>query len=141
MDDLQRSLIERACGRLVTQYCHYIDHGQASRVARLFSVDGVWCSAEQTMSGVAEIERGFMRRETNVGRFSRHVCNNLLIDVEDADHATGVVYLTLYRHDGEVGRRSAPTGPPTFIGEYRDRFVHTVDGWRFQRRDVSADFV
>ena len=67
----------------------------------------------------------------------RRKCEDLLIDVIDENNATGVVYLTLYRHDGEVGRRSAPSDVPEIVGEYRDQFVRTVDGWRFKRIKVT----
>jgi ketosteroid isomerase-like protein len=140
MDDLQRLLIERACGRLVTQYCHLIDHGEAARIAELFSEDGVWASPENTMDGREAIARGFTHRQNNKGRMSRHVCNNLLLDVIDENTASGVVYLTLYRHDGEEGRRTSPVGLPAIVGEYRDRFRKTADGWRFERRDIVTSF-
>lgn len=141
MDSLERMLIERECERLVTLYCHLIDHGEAAKVGDLFAEDGVWASFEQTMTGREGVTRGFTNRQNNAGRMSRHICNNLLIDVIDESHATGVVYLTLHRHDGEPGRRTSPIGPPTLVGEYRDTFVKTADGWRFQRRDVTANFV
>jgi hypothetical protein len=141
MDDLQRLLIERECGRLVSLYCHYIDHGEGARVAELFTEDGVWSSPENTMTGRDGVHRGFMNRQNNAGRMSRHICNNLLIEVVDEQRATGVVYLTLHRHDGEPGRRTSPISAPTLLGEYRDTFVKTADGWRFQRRDVTANFV
>ena len=81
MDDLKRLLIERACARLVVQYCHLIDHGEAARVAELFTEDGVWASPENTMTGRAAILKGFTNRQNNKKRMSRHVCNNLLVDV------------------------------------------------------------
>ena len=140
MDDLERLLIERACERLVTQYCHFVDHGEAARVAELFSEDGVWASPETTMTGREAIRRGFQRRQDNTARMSRHVCGNLLIDVMDAQSAEGVVYLTLYRHDAEPGRATSPAQAPNLVGEYRDRFVLTADGWRFARRDIAVSF-
>lgn len=72
---------------------------------------------------------------------SRPVCSNLLIDVIDSDHSTGVVYFTLYRHDGEKGRRTSPLDGPVVVGEYRDRFMRTPDGWRIVERSLHADFV
>ncbi len=139
MDDLEKLLIERACERLVAEYCHLIDHGHASKVADQFTDDGVWRSAEVTMSGRAELVRGFAARERKTGSISRHVCN-ALIDVVDENNATGVAYLTLYRHDGEPGRTIAPVGAPLMVGEYRDQFVRTADGWRFKRRDAVVSF-
>ncbi len=140
MDDIEQMLVERECARLVTRYCHFVDHGEASKIAELFTDDGVWASPENTMTGRAEIARGFAARERNKRRMSRHVCNNLLVEVLDAASAQGVVYLTLFRHDGEEGRRISPVGPPTVVGEYRDTFEKTVDGWRFKRREFVASF-
>ena len=133
-------LIEHACARLVAEYCHLVDHGEAARVADLFTEDGVWTSRENTMSGRESIRAGFQKRQDSAGRISRHVCCNGLVNVIDDDNAEGVVYLTLYRHDGEAGRRSAPTAPPSVVGEYRDKFVRTPDGWRFQRREIVVSF-
>jgi hypothetical protein len=141
MDALERLQIERECERLVTRYCHYVDHGAASRVADLFATDGVWRAGPVLMEGMDQLRKGFAAREANVARASRHVCNNLLLDVIDADHACGTVYLTLYRHDGEPGRTESPLNGPQMVGEYRDRFVRTPEGWRFEERELELDFV
>jgi hypothetical protein len=137
----ERFLIERACERLVTLYCHFVDHGEGARVAELFTEDGVWSSSEVTMTGREAIRAGFQRRQDNNARMSRHVCSNLLVDVTDSDTARGVVYLTLYRHDGEPGRRTSPSSIPSIVGEYRDTFRRTADGWHFSRRDIAVSFV
>src|SRR5262249_44389549 len=141
MDDIKRMLIERACERLVTEYCHFVDHGEAAKIADQFTDDGVWASGAVMRNGRAEIAAAFAKRQDNPARISRHVCCNLLVNVIDEDNATGVVYLTLYRQDGEVGRRSAPSDVPDIVGEYRDVFVRTRGGWRFKRRDLVASFV
>ncbi len=141
MKTTERLEIERACERLVTAYCHYVDHGEAERVAELFSEDGVWSSPEVTMDGREQVRKGFGRRQTNAARMSRHVCNNLLIDVIDSDHASGTVYLTLYRHDAEPGRRLSPLDGPVLVGEYRDQFVRTSEGWRISRREIEISFL
>jgi hypothetical protein len=60
--------------------------------------------------------------------------------VRDASAVDGVVYLTLWRHDGDEGRRVAPLDQPALVGEYRDEFVRTPDGWRFARREVEVSF-
>jgi hypothetical protein len=141
MTDLEKLLIERECERLIYLYCHWTDHGEAARVADLFTEDGVWISADRTMNGRSAILTGFRARQTNERRMSRHVCTTPVIDVVDADTADGVVYLTLYRHDGEAGRATSPTQAPSMIGEYRDRFVRTAAGWRIQRREIQISFI
>ena len=133
--------IERACARLVAQYCHLIDHGSAGKVCHLFTDDAVWTSPEKTLSGREEIARSFEMREQNAGRRSRHVCSTSVLDVLGPDEAHGVTYLTLYRQDGPVDRPSSRVEGPAVIGEYRDRFVRTDSGWRIQRREVVVAFV
>ena len=140
MNAIDRLLIERECERLVTTYCHVIDHGEAERVADLFTEDGVWASAQATMDGQDQVRAGFARRQADAGRRSRHVCNNLRVEVIDENHAEGVVYLILYRHDGEPDRKISPLAGPEMVGEYRDRFVRTDAGWRFAERDTRPSF-
>jgi ketosteroid isomerase-like protein len=141
MEAIERLSIERECERLVTAYCHYVDHGQAEQVADLFTEDGVWKSPEVTMEGREQVRKGFGQRQANAGRMSRHVCNNLLLDVIDEDHAEGTVYLTLYRHDGPEGRRLSPLEQAEMVGEYRDKFVRTADGWRIAHREIEISFL
>lgn len=140
MTDSDLISIERACARLVTLYCHRIDLGEGARVGELFTDDGVWHTPAVTANGRAEIARYFQRRQQNRRRKSRHICENLLIDVVDENNATGVVYLTYYHHDADGPDETPPAGPPTLIGEYRDTFVRSTDGWRFKRREVAIAF-
>jgi hypothetical protein len=141
MNPMDRMLIERECERLVTLYCHYVDHGEAAKIADLFTDDGVWRGPGIEMNGIEKVRKGFAARQANAARMSRHVCNNLLIDVVDEDNATGTVYLTLYRHDGEEGRHTSPLEGPVLVGEYRDRFLRTAAGWRFAERQIEVSFV
>ena len=94
------------------------------------------------MEGIDQIRRGFAQRQQNRARMSRHVCNNMLVEVLDADHARGCVYLTLYRHDGDEKRRVSPLQEqPQLVGEYRDQFVRTPEGWRFAEREIEVSFL
>jgi uncharacterized protein (TIGR02246 family) len=141
MDDLAQMLIERACGRLVTDYCHAIDHGEGARVAELFTEDGCFGRGRGALRGREAIAAAFGARQARAGRMSRHICANLLIEVLDERTARGVAYITLYRHDGEPGRAVSPAEAPAAVGEYRDSFARTDDGWRFNTREVHLNFV
>ena len=143
MDLAERQAIERECERLMHLYCHYVDHDEAAKVADLFTEDGEWRSdnINAEMVGRDEIRQGFQRRQDNAGRMSRHVCSNALIDVINEIEAVGTVYLSLYYYDGEAGRATSPTDCLQKLGEYRDRFVKTDQGWRFSRREVIANFL
>jgi uncharacterized protein (TIGR02246 family) len=139
--DLELLQIERACERLVTDYCHFVDHGEAARIADLFTEDGVWRAPGVEMKGRDEIRSGFQVRQDNAARMSRHVCNNFSLDVTGDDRAEGVVYLTLYRHDGDPSRKTSPLPGPTMVGEYRDQFARTADGWRIASRRSIVSFI
>lgn len=143
MDDIQRMLIERECERLINQYCLFVDFGEASRIAELFTEDGWWENESIRMEGREGIRRNFSHRQGVTRRTSRHLCTNVLIDVVDEDHATGVCYLINYRHDSRSGEAEypAPSDAPKFVGEYRDTFVRTSEGWRFATRHCDITFL
>ena len=135
MDDLQRLLDERSCERLIVEYTHLVDFGNAPGIAELFTRDGVWRTDTFAMEGQDEIRAGFERRQGVTRRQSRHVCTNVQVRV-DGDRATGLCYLVNYRHDSETGvaEMPAPADVPKYVGEYHDTFVRTDDGWRFEDR-------
>lgn len=140
--DAQAELeIHHACLKLATRYCHVIDHGEGSKVADLFTEDGVWTSVENTMDGKDAIRAGFTARQDNKARMSRHVCHNFLLDIESETRAQGCVYLTLYRVDGDPDRKWSELNGPNLVGEYRDTFVKTEKGWLIERRETVANFV
>ena len=138
----QDDQIERACERLMYRYCQLMDHGKAVEAAELFS-DDAECTIlpGNTMRGRAAIAEGFAARQALTGRMSKHVCSTPLIDVIDEDNARGTVYLTLYRHDGEPGRSTSPLSGPVLVGEYRDQYTRTDEGWRIKKRALRIDFI
>ena len=140
MEALEKMLIERECERLVMQYCHYVDHDEGSKIADLFTADAECKLTQVAMKGQDKIRQIFQKREDNKGRKSRHVCTNLLIDVVSPEEAYGTVYIILYFHDGEPERERSTTDCLQKLGEYRDRFVKTAEGWRFASREMVANF-
>ena len=140
--DLQRMVDERACERLITTYTHLVDSGNAPAIADLFVDDGVWHTDEFAMRGQDEIRAGFVRRQGVTRRQSRHVCTNIVVNV-DGDEATGLCYLVNYRHDSDTGEaaKPAPADVPKYVGEYHDRFVRTEHGWRFADRYFDIAFL
>lgn len=137
---------EFACRNLIGRYCHYIDFGEASRVAELFTADGIWEDGRTTLDGIEAIRRGFAARESRSDRISRHVCSTTALEFETAESAScgsrahGITYLTLYRHDGPTEGRSAPLRGPLLVGEYHDDFDLTSEGWRIRHRRFSVAF-
>lgn len=141
-NELQRLLDENACEKLISEYCHLVDFGNASAIADLFTSDGSWTGPGVTMIRQEDIRAGFERREAVAKRQSRHLCTNVLIRV-NGDEATGLCYLLNFRHDSSTGvaESPAPSSLPKYVGEYRDLFVRTTDGWRFATRRFDLAFL
>ena len=143
MDDLERLLAERACERLIVEYCRLVDFGEAARIADLFTEDGVWSGVDLVLDGREEIRAWFVKRQGLERRVSRHICTNIGVDVLSPDEARSVCYLVNYRHDRREGDDTLPVPAevPKFVGECRDAFRRTDGGWRFTRRHVDVAFV
>jgi hypothetical protein len=143
MDELERLLAERACERLIVEYCRRVDFGHAARIAELFCEDGSWEGVDLLLTGRDEIHAWFAKREGVTRRVSRHVCTNVAIDLVSPDEATSLCYMINYRHDRREGDRSLPVPAevPKFVGELHDRFRRTPDGWQFASRRVEVSFV
>lgn len=142
MDDLERMLAERACERLIVDYCRLVDFGRAGEIADLFTEDGRWEGTELVLAGRAEIRAWFTEREKLTRRVSRHLCVNVGVDVLDGGEAESSCLLVNYRHDRSEGDQTmpAPMAVPKFVGELTDRFRRMPEGWRFSSRRVDVAF-
>jgi hypothetical protein len=126
MNDEQRTAIERACERLVIRYTHSIDLRNRAGLETVFSDDATIEIGGQVRSG----------RDVIAGppggprRLMRHVCTNILIDVLDDQHATGLAYLVAYVQ----GENDTELRLPSVVGEYSDEFTLTEEGWRITKR-------
>jgi SnoaL-like domain len=143
VDPVDRILAERACERLLYRYAELVDFGNASRLAELFTEDGVWEADDLVLEGRDAIRTHFLRREAKVRRVSRHVCTNVAVDLVSPDEATGLCYFVNYRHDRQEGDLSLPVPAevPKYMGEYRDRFRRTSDGWLLAHHRVDVAFL
>ena len=140
--DIQRLFDERECEKLISEYCRLVDFGNAAGIAQLFVSDGIWTGPGVEMIGQSEIEAGFTARQAITRRQSRHLCTNVVVNVE-GDEAKGFCYLLNFRHDSQSGTAEspAPAGLPKYVGEYHDRFVRTERGWRFASRCCDIAFL
>jgi hypothetical protein len=137
MDDIERLLIERDCTRLSVDYGRFVDFGQASRVADLFTEDGICELSAGRFEGIGQIRAFFEKRQAQADVVSRHVMTNIAIHVHDDGHATGLVYLTFYRVAWDRGE-PAPLGLPSYVGSYADEYRRTPAGWRIASRIAST---
>jgi hypothetical protein len=143
MDELDRMLVERSCERLIMEYSRLVDFGEAAAVADLFTEDARWEGTDLVLDGREAIRAWFVKREGIARRVSRHVFTNVTIDVESPTAARGLAYMINFRHDREEGDDTLPVvmEEPKWVGEVRDTFRLTDEGWRFASRLVEPAFM
>ena len=129
MTDDERRAIEADCARLIALYANLNDAARWDDVAALYAEDGVMVrptAPDAPTVGRAAILAAFKARPP---RTTRHVCSNVVIDVESADEARGESAMLLFTGAAEP-----------LVGSFHDRFVRTADGWRFAERRGSLLF-
>lgn len=130
MDDTTRRAIEADCTRLISLYANLNDAAHWEEVAALYAADG-WMSRpvdpDTRIIGREAILAAFTARPP---RTTRHVCANIVIDVESATSARGESVMVLY---------TSAENPP-LVGSFYDRFALTAEGWRFAERRGTLIF-
>ena len=129
MTEDERRAIEADCERLIKRAINLGDAHDWPAVAALYTEDARFARPSQPgvfVEGREAILASFLARPP---RAQRHVVANVVVDVEDADHARAFSVIVLYQ--GEA----AP-----LVGTYTDRLVRTPEGWRFAERVGGLDF-
>ncbi len=137
---IKRMIIERACEQLSIAYARAVDFRDYDAFVELFADDALLDLGMQ-IKGKEAIRESMQKRSDEIR--SRHVLTNISIEVQDALHARGISYLTLYRHVGTESLRTeipVATTLPTAVGHYEDAFVLTAEGWRFKTRTLHVAF-
>jgi hypothetical protein len=124
VDAAQRQSIEWECTRLINLYALLNDEARWEAVAELYSADGVMARPSAPDKPVVGREAILAAFQARPPRTTRHVCANIVIEVERPGSALGRSAMLLFT-DAE--------GPP-LIGGFDDRFVLTEQGWRFAER-------
>ena len=140
MDDITRMLIEHECRRLMLLYCQHVDHLAPEAFANLFTEDAYYNpAAHPEMTGQAEILDWIKAYPRN--RRARHCSVNQLVDVVDAENATGTSYAMVFRQEDPLEGTPSPNVAPRAIVEYHDKFRRTAKGWRIAERQYQYDFL
>ena len=141
MDDLARMAIEHACIRLQMQYAVFADRNDIEGFTQLFAEDGSVAVPEAPPFVGHNAIRASITALAAQGVTMRHVITNPVIDVIDADTASGSCYLCVYNSKEPAdasGQR--PVALPATVGEYADVFRRTRNGWRIQDRVLTRVF-
>jgi hypothetical protein len=134
----ETTAIEHACARVMLKSISTFDARDFQGFADLFAPDGIFVRANQPnepLTGRAAILAALNTRPAD--RLTRHLCTNVEVDVLDANRAVGRCYLYLFSASTaapeQVGGR--PADKTQRVGEYRDEYVRTAEGWKIARRD------
>jgi hypothetical protein len=141
MDDLERLSAELACEKIVKQFAVFNDLDELEKLADLFVDDGSFArplDPENPTVGRAGI---LAMLEGRPPRLSRHIVTNIVIDVEGPDEARGISYVSFLSTTDVEAPRPVAAEPRLFVGEYRDRFVRTPEGWRLKSRKGSMTII
>ena len=141
MTEDERRAIEADCERLIKRYVNLNDAQDWPAVAALYTEDARFARPSQPgvfIEGRDAILASFLARPA---RAQRHVIANVVVEVDDADHARAFSVIVLYMGDA-AGDGGLPVQDPKspLIGTFTDRLVRTRDGWRFAERVGGLDF-
>ena len=137
MDILERVNAERACERLIIEYCHLTDSHETDKLMELFAEHAQIVGSRDSFVGSEAIGRAFKNLH-QVDRVVQHVVSGIAITVTAPGRAVGKCYFAKYEaFDVE---RPAPAEAPLYLGRYLDEFIVQEDQWKFSRREVIVDF-
>ena len=139
MTDEERRAIEADCERLIKRYVNLNDAQDWPAVAALYTEDAVFQrpSGGDAILGREAILVSLLARPPRV---QRHVIANVVVDVEDEDHARAFSVIVLYQGDPLPEGLPAMSASSPLVGTFADQLVRTRDGWRFAERLGALDF-
>ena len=136
-----RRAIEADCERLIKRYINLNDAQDWEGVAALYTEDARFARPSQPDNFVVGRDAILASFRARPARAQRHVMANIVVDVEDADHARAFSVIVLYLGDeAEDGGLPAMSANSPLIGTFTDKLVRTADGWRFEERVGALDF-
>jgi hypothetical protein len=135
----EQKAIADVCKRLFVDYARHVDFGDYEKFVELFCEDAV-LDLGFKMQGQETIRRSMSKRSNELR--SRHVLTNLAVDVHNKTKASGIAYLTLYRHIGPESLVDAavPLRGVAGVGHYSNEFELTVQGWRIKSCKLNFAF-
>lgn len=139
MDVTQRLAIESDCTRLMYQFSWAVDAMDYDAVVAMFVPDCTFSRADVFFHGHDGLRKSLASRPRD--RVTRHVNANVVIDVADADHASGKAYSVVFGHRGALSDTGeALLGAPDSLILYSADFVRTPQGWRIVKWHIGLSF-
>lgn len=132
MGEIDSAMAEQACAAVCTRFFHYLDRGQHDRVSGLMAAGGVWNRGGTELRGADAVMHALSARK--VGRTTRHLLSNVVVDVLDATTSRVSYELSVFVQDGTDPARHSTL----MTGE--DRLEHDGTSWRIRRKDARPLF-
>ena len=140
MDEDRRRAIEWDCTRTLTRFINALDAGDYETMAGLMAERGVWMRPGGDAIGPGGLLRAMQDRPRDL--VIRHVISNVAIQVIDENNATGITYLTVYRHNGSPPESGpAPLTGVQMVGVSHNRLVRESGGWKISEKRTSRTFL
>lgn len=134
-DPLETIQAEQAIERLIRRFALLNDAGDFDGLAEMFTEDGSFArptAPDQPVQGREAILQAFQSRPP---RITRHLVNNVVVELQSADEATAVSYIVLYT--APPGTLPAVADPTVLVGAFRDRLRREAGRWLFVERRGS----
>ena len=146
MQQLERHAIEHECEKLINRF-YYLFNDDMSFVADLFTEDGYlilgkWALGPGPDAMRAPLHAGSKNMLAGV-EVVLNTVSNVIVDVVDENHATGLSRDTFCEHgyyDGDLQGRPAPITSPIGINHWEDDFKRVDGEWKFYKRRMTAVF-
>jgi hypothetical protein len=133
MTEAERLAIEWECSKLCHAFANYGDVNDFVSLANLFTIDGSMSRPsvpDVDITGRQAIIDAFGKRPALV---IRHIVTNVQIEVLSETEARGfslVLWLSAPQTDAPLPLLAGPMQ----VGEFRDVYVKTTEGWKFKER-------
>ena len=133
----QRQIIQWQCQQLALRVSYFIDQQNYTAMAELFTKDAIFArptDPDNPIKGRETILAAFESRPKN--RITRHICTNIIVDTVNESSATGNIYVNLITANtaNEAENFGLNADPAQFMGEFRDSYTLTTEGWRVEQR-------
>jgi ketosteroid isomerase-like protein len=131
-DEDLRALLDRDAIRdLARRYAHYVWQNDLDALVELFAADGEMDPGTRPpIKGRAALADAFREMVGGASLFMPFVQQHV-VDL-DGDHATGTCYVDL--------RADVENESMIGAGWYEDRYIRTIEGWRFAARKIVLSF-
>lgn len=130
MDVIEKLSIERECLHLISDYCTLWDSRNINSWLDLYHADMTFEAAgTPPVEGLEKLRASLIKRPPS-GPLSRHISANVVVNVHDAESASGRCAMILYKSEPETTTPLAPEG----ISDFEFEFIKTDDGWKILRR-------